>query len=241
MRPFEGVTILDFSHVLTGPYASSLLALCGARVIKIEQPGIGDLIRKGSDNAVLAGRGLSPGFQAVNVGKEAITIDLKSEQGVAIVKQLAARADVVLENFRPGVLDRLGVGQRQLSAVNPALIYCAITGFGHHIVYLSNYLNTDSRYYEMSHEELLEEYLPHIRKINPQFDLSWVKTSYHHRVDAAQPIIGTDYSSRMPEHRTPFRGVYLANTTQVYPEDRGTNYSVRMGREVARMVMEDFA
>ena len=130
MRPFEGVTILDFSHVLTGPYASSLLALCGARVIKIEQPGKGDLIRKGSDNAVLAGRGLSPGFQAVNVGKEAITIDLKSEQGVAIVKQLAARADVVLENFRPGVLDRLGVGQRQLSAVNPALIYCAITGFG---------------------------------------------------------------------------------------------------------------
>jgi crotonobetainyl-CoA:carnitine CoA-transferase CaiB-like acyl-CoA transferase len=129
-RPFEGVTILDFSHVLTGPYASSLFALCGARVIKIEQPGIGDLTRKGSSNPVLAERGLSPGFQAVNVGKEAITIDLKSEEGVAIVKQLAARADVVLENFRPGVLDRLGLGQRQLSAINPALIYCSISGFG---------------------------------------------------------------------------------------------------------------
>ena len=64
-------------------------------------------------------------------------------------------------------------------------------------------------------------------------------TSYHHRVPAAQPIIGTDYSERLPEHRTPLKGVYLANTTQVYPEDRGTNYSVRMGRQVARMVMED--
>jgi len=129
-QPFDGVTILDFSHVLTGPYASSLFALCGARVIKIEQPGVGDMTRKGSSNPVLAGRGLSPGFQAVNVGKEAITIDLKSAEGVAIINQLAARADVVLENFRPGVLDRLGIGQRQLSTVNPALIYCSISGFG---------------------------------------------------------------------------------------------------------------
>ena len=110
---------------------------------------------------------------------------------------------------------------------------------GKHIVYLSNYLATDHALYKMGHEELLEEYLPHLRKINPDFDLSWIETSYHHRVDGAQPIIGTNYSSRIPDHRTPHKGVYLANTTQVYPEDRGTNYSVRMGRRVARMVMED--
>jgi protoporphyrinogen oxidase len=110
---------------------------------------------------------------------------------------------------------------------------------GKHIVYLSNYLAPDHALYKMDREELLEEYLPHLRKINPDFDLSWIETSYHHRVDGAQPIIGTNYSSRIPDHRTPHRGVYLANTTQIYPEDRGTNYSVRMGRQVARMAMED--
>ena len=111
---------------------------------------------------------------------------------------------------------------------------------GKHIVYLSNYLSTSHRLYKLGHDELLKEYLPHLRKINPDFDESWIETSYHHRVDAAQPIIGTDYSSRLPDHRTPFEGVYLANTTQVYPEDRGTNYSVRMGRRVAHMAMEDW-
>jgi len=110
---------------------------------------------------------------------------------------------------------------------------------GKHIVYLSNYLTTDHPLYKMEHDELLQEYLPHLLKINPDFDASWIQTSYHHRVDAAQPIIGTDYSQRIPDHRTPFEGVYLANTTQVYPEDRGTNYSVRMGTRVAHMAMED--
>ena len=110
---------------------------------------------------------------------------------------------------------------------------------GKHIVYLANYLTTDHPLYRMEHQELLEEYLPHLRKVNPEFDLSWIETSYHHRVDGAQPVIGTNYSQHIPSHRTPFEGVYLANTTQIYPEDRGTNYSVRMGRHVARMVMED--
>ena len=110
---------------------------------------------------------------------------------------------------------------------------------GKHIVYLSNYLNTNHPMYAMGHEELLQEYLPHIRKINPDFDMSWVETSYHHKVDAAQPIIGTNYSSRIPDHRTPFKNLYLANTTQIYPEDRGTNYSVRMGKHVAHLVMSD--
>ncbi len=110
---------------------------------------------------------------------------------------------------------------------------------GKHIVYLSNYLSTNHPMFRMGHDEILREYLPHLRKINPDFNPSWIETSYHHRVGAAQPIIGTNYSVRIPAHRTPFRGLYLANTTQVYPEDRGTNYSVRMGREVARMVMGD--
>ncbi len=110
---------------------------------------------------------------------------------------------------------------------------------GKHVVYLSNYLTTEHSMYRMSHEELLQAYLPHLRKINPDFDPSWVETSYHHKVDAAQPIIGVNYSSRIPDHRTPIERLYLANTTQIYPEDRGTNYSVRMGKRVARMVMED--
>jgi protoporphyrinogen oxidase len=110
---------------------------------------------------------------------------------------------------------------------------------GNHIVYLSNYLSRDSELYQKSQDELLEEFVPHLRKINPSFDRSWVLEYYHHKVDGAQPIIGLNYRQRIPEHRTPIRNLYLANTTQIYPEDRGTNYSVRMGRQIARMVLED--
>ena len=110
---------------------------------------------------------------------------------------------------------------------------------GKHIVYLTNYPSRESELYRKSGEELLEEFVPHLRKINPDFQLSWVKDFYHHRVDGAQPIIGVNYSQRIPDHRTPIKDLYLANTTQIYPEDRGTNYSVRMGRQVARMVVAD--
>ena len=110
---------------------------------------------------------------------------------------------------------------------------------GRHVVYLTNYLTRRDRLYRLGHEELLDEYLPHLRKINPDFDDSWVVESYRQHVDAAQPIIGTNYGDRMPGHRTPIAGVYLANTTQVYPEDRGTNHAVRMGVHVANMVMDD--
>lgn len=112
---------------------------------------------------------------------------------------------------------------------------------GNHVVYLSNYLTRDDPLYKLSHEDLLDEYLPHLKKINPEFDTSWILNSYRQHVDAAQPIIGTSYSERIPDHRTPIKGVYLANTTQVYPEDRGTNYSVRMGVQVANMAMNDHA
>ena len=110
---------------------------------------------------------------------------------------------------------------------------------GQRLVYLSNYLDRGDRLYAMDREELMREYVPHLRKVNPDFDPSWIVKIYHQRVNAAQPVIGTNYSERMPEHRTPLKGVYLANTTQIYPEDRGTNYSVRMGKRVAEMVMED--
>jgi protoporphyrinogen oxidase len=110
---------------------------------------------------------------------------------------------------------------------------------GHHVVYLSNYPDRDSELYRKSAEELLEEFIPHLRKINPDFDPAWVLEYHHHRMDGAQPIIGVNYSERIPDHRTPFKNLYLANTTQIYPEDRGTNYSVRLGRRVARMVLED--
>ena len=112
---------------------------------------------------------------------------------------------------------------------------------GSHIVYISNYPDRDSELYRMEPEALLELFVPHLRKLNPDFDLSWVRAYHHHRVDGAQPIISRNYSRRIPPHRTPVRGLYLANTTQIFPEDRGTNYSIRMGRQVARMVMEDAA
>ena len=110
---------------------------------------------------------------------------------------------------------------------------------GNHVVYLSNYLTTDHDMYQMSHQTLLDTYEPHLRKINPFFDQSWINESYYHRVDAAQPIIGTNYLRRIPDHRTPIRGVYLANTSQIYPEDRGTNYSIVIGNRASKLLLDD--
>ena len=110
---------------------------------------------------------------------------------------------------------------------------------GKHILYISNYPSRDNKLYKMSGDELMDLFVPHLQKINPDFDRSWVIEYHHHRVDGAQPIVGINYGARIPDHRTPLKGLYLANTTQIYPEDRGTNYSVRMGRQVARMVVDD--
>jgi protoporphyrinogen oxidase len=109
---------------------------------------------------------------------------------------------------------------------------------GRHIVYISNYLPVDSPLYSMSPDRLLSEYWPHIKKISPDFNVSWIVDMKIFRDDAAQPIIGKNYSSRIPAHATPIQGLYLANTTQIYPEDRGMNYSVKLGRVVAGMVSE---
>lgn len=110
---------------------------------------------------------------------------------------------------------------------------------GKHIVYLSNYLGRDNPMYHMSPDELFQHYLPHLKRINPNFDISWVQERYYHREDAAQPIITTNYLERLPGVRTPFKGLYFSNTTHVYPEDRGTNYAVRLGRKVTQLVLED--
>ena len=112
---------------------------------------------------------------------------------------------------------------------------------GKHILYISNYPSRDNELYQMSGDELMDLFVPHLQKINPDFERSWVIEYHHHRVDGAQPIVGVNYGAGIPDHRTPLQGLYLANTTQIYPEDRGTNYSVRMGRQVAQMVMDDDA
>ncbi len=110
---------------------------------------------------------------------------------------------------------------------------------GSHVVYLTNYLGSDNPLYHASHDELLKAYLPHLQKINPEFKESWILKSHYHREDAAQPVVEPGYNQKIPSHRTPIQGIYLANTTQIYPEDRGTNYSVRLGRKVSRMVLLD--
>ena len=128
--PLDGIRILDLTNVLAGPYCCYQLALMGAEVIKVERPGEGDLARVlGSDpDRNAAGRGIS--FLAQNAGKKSVTLDLKTAKGKELLKKLVATADVLVENFRPGVMDRLGLGYDTLKGENPNLIYCAISGFG---------------------------------------------------------------------------------------------------------------
>jgi crotonobetainyl-CoA:carnitine CoA-transferase CaiB-like acyl-CoA transferase len=124
--PLAGIRVLDFTRVLAGPSASLALADLGAEIIKVEPPGDGDETRTFPPMR----EGESHYFLAINRGKKSIVIDLKSEDGVALAKDLAAKCDIVVENYRPGVMDRLGLGYETLSAINPGLIYCAISGFG---------------------------------------------------------------------------------------------------------------
>lgn len=128
-RPFVGVRILDFTQVLAGPYASYQLALLGADVIKIERRG-GEDMRRTPLSREWAERNMASAFIAVNGNKRSLTLDLQKSAARDIVLKLAANADVVMENFRAGVMDRLGLGYAALSAINPRLIYCAISGFG---------------------------------------------------------------------------------------------------------------
>jgi protoporphyrinogen oxidase len=106
---------------------------------------------------------------------------------------------------------------------------------GKHILYLSNYVSQGDPLYSASAQELFGHYLPFLKKINPEFDKDWVEEMWLYREDAAQPIITCGYSRRVPAYRTPVEGLYLANTTQIYPQDRGMNYSVRLGKVVSEL------
>lgn len=111
---------------------------------------------------------------------------------------------------------------------------------GKHFIYLSKYVEQSHPFLRLSEDELFEAYLPTLRRLNPNFRPDWVERRWLFRERAAQPIITLKYSERIPEHRTPLAGLYLANTSQIYPEDRGTNYSVRLGNQIVELVDDDF-
>jgi crotonobetainyl-CoA:carnitine CoA-transferase CaiB-like acyl-CoA transferase len=127
----EGIRVLDLTNVLSGPFATLHLALLGAEVIKIENPTDGDLARKLGCLPELNDQLMGTSFLAQNANKKSVTLNLKQPEAKAIFRQLVATADVVVENFRPDVMGRLGLGYDDLKAHNPRLVYCAISGFGH--------------------------------------------------------------------------------------------------------------
>jgi crotonobetainyl-CoA:carnitine CoA-transferase CaiB-like acyl-CoA transferase len=128
-KPFAGVRILDFTRYVAGPFGTYQLALLGADVVKIE-PKAGDDMRHSQLSKEWAAKGLGPSFMGINANKRSLTLDLQKPKAVEIVKHLVKTADVVWENFRPGVMERFGLGYEVLKAINPRLIYCAVSGFG---------------------------------------------------------------------------------------------------------------
>jgi len=125
--PLAGIRVLDLTRVLAGPYCTMFLGDLGAEVVKVEQPGVGDDTR--GWGPPFAG-GESAYFLCINRNKKSLTVDLKSPEGISLVRQLAERADVLIENFRPGAMERLGLGDDQLRGANPKLIYASLSGFG---------------------------------------------------------------------------------------------------------------
>ncbi|HEY5754312.1 MAG TPA: CoA transferase, partial [Steroidobacter sp.] len=125
-----GIRVIDITNVLAGPFCSYQLMLSGAEVIKVEVPGSGDLARQLGADAELSRRLMGASFLAQNGGKKSLTVNLKVEAGKEIFRRLVKNADVLVENFRPGVMERLGLGYKALASINPKLVYCAISGFG---------------------------------------------------------------------------------------------------------------
>ena len=123
-----GIRVIDFSHVMAGPYASHLLRLLGADVIKIESPGVGDAMRNyGADRRY---DGMSPAFIAVNAGKKSLALNLKHPPALDAARRLIGKADVLLENFRPGVMGRLGLDYESVRSLQPRIVYCSVSGYG---------------------------------------------------------------------------------------------------------------
>jgi len=128
MLPLEGFRVLDLTHVLAGPCATHHLRCMGAEVIKVERPGSGDPMRALAMQPELGG--LTPGFRALNAGKRSVVVDLATDEGRATMLKMAESCDVFVENFRPGVARRLGLGPEDIRAVRPEIIYCSISGWG---------------------------------------------------------------------------------------------------------------
>ena len=126
----SGIRVLDMTNVLAGPFATMHLALLGAEVIKIENPVGGDLARKLGCVPALNKQLMGTSFLAQNANKKSLTLNLKEERGAEIFRKLVLTADVLVENFRPRVMERLGFSFQKLRELNPKLIYCAISGFG---------------------------------------------------------------------------------------------------------------
>ncbi|MEN7535587.1 CaiB/BaiF CoA transferase family protein [Aurantiacibacter flavus] len=126
-QPLAGIRVADFSHVMAGPFASHLLRLMGAEVIKIEAKR-GDQFRNYGSNRALDG--MSPAFIAANVGKKSIALDLKDPEEKEIARKIVSRSDVLLENFRPGVIGRLGFAYEEVQKLNPGIIFCSVSGYG---------------------------------------------------------------------------------------------------------------
>jgi CoA:oxalate CoA-transferase len=130
IKPLHGIRVLDLTNVLAGPFACHQLAHMGADVIKVEARGVGDLARQLGADTELNKANMGVSFLAQNPGKRSVTLNLKHPKGKDVFRRLVRTADVVMENFRPGVMDRLGVGHAELMKENPKLVYCAISGFG---------------------------------------------------------------------------------------------------------------
>jgi crotonobetainyl-CoA:carnitine CoA-transferase CaiB-like acyl-CoA transferase len=129
-RPFEGIRIIDITHVLAGPFAAYQLGLMGADVIKVEDPNDSDQSRDSGSDTELNHAGMGTGFLTQGSNKRAITLNLKTEQGREILKKLVATADVLVENYRPGAFEALGLGYEELRKINPRLIYASFSAFG---------------------------------------------------------------------------------------------------------------
>jgi crotonobetainyl-CoA:carnitine CoA-transferase CaiB-like acyl-CoA transferase len=129
-RPFEGIRIIDITHVLAGPFAAYQLAVLGAEVIKVEHPDEPDQSREGGTDRALNRRNMGTSFLTQGSNKRSITLDLKQEAGREVLRRLVARADVLVENYRPGAFEALGLGYEALLKINPRLIYCSISAFG---------------------------------------------------------------------------------------------------------------
>ena len=129
-RPLQGIRVVDLTHVLSGPLCTYEFALMGAEVIKIESPGAGDMYRRlGSDDQLNA-LGMGTSYLGAAAGKKSVALDLKDTQALDIVRKLIGNADILMQNFRPGVAERLGLGYEDCRKLNPRLVYCAISGFG---------------------------------------------------------------------------------------------------------------